>query len=62
MSSVNEIELAKAEVRYYRDRLALLRAKYYRWGLGSSPRLQQFERDLQRAERRLADVSVPRAR
>lgn len=56
MSSTSELELARAEARYYRDRVALLRAKHYRWGLGSSPRLQKLEHDLQRAERRLAEV------
>jgi hypothetical protein len=54
--SSNDLELARAEVRYQRDRLALLRAKHYRWGLGSSPRLQQLERELQRAEQRLSEI------
>lgn len=62
MTSVRELELARAEVRYHRDRLALLRAKNYRWGLGSTPRLQRFERELQRAERRLSDVHSRQAR
>jgi hypothetical protein len=48
--------LARAEERYCRDRVALLRAKHYRWGLGSSPRLEQLERELQRAEQRLSEV------
>ena len=56
MSSSNELELARAEARYARDRVALLRAKNYRWGLGSTPRLQQLERELLRAERRLSEV------
>ena len=56
MSSSNETELAQAEARYYRERVALLRAKLYRLGMGSSPRLQQLERELQRAEQRLRDV------
>lgn len=54
--STGALELARAEARYIRDRLALLRAKHYRWGLGSSPRLQQLERELERAERRVAEV------
>lgn len=62
MSSDSELELARAEVRYYRDRVALLRAKHYRWGMGSSPRLQQLERDLLRAERRLSEVRSRQAR
>jgi hypothetical protein len=57
VSSDNELELARADARYYRDRVALLRAKLYRWGSGSSPRLEQLERELQRAEQRLRDVS-----
>lgn len=56
MSYASELEMAEAETRYYRDRVALLRAKHYRWGLGTSPRLQQLERELQRAERRLSEV------
>ncbi len=56
MSSSNELELALAEWRYCRDRVALLRAKLYRWGLGSTPRLEQLERELQRAEQRLSKV------
>lgn len=54
MSARTELELARADVRYYRDRVALLRAKHYRWGLGSSRRLQELERELQRAEQRLS--------
>jgi hypothetical protein len=50
--SVSELELARAQACYYRDRVALLRAKHYRWRSGPSPRLQQLERELQRAERR----------
>jgi hypothetical protein len=56
LSSTNEIELAQADARYYRERVALLRAKLYRLGLGSSPRLQQLERELQHAEQRLRKV------
>jgi hypothetical protein len=54
--SPDTLELARAEARYYRDRVALLRAKLYRSGLGSTPRLQQLERQLQRAEQRLSEV------
>jgi hypothetical protein len=59
VSSDAELELARADARYYRDRVALLRAKLYRWGSGSSPRLEQLERELQRAEQRLRDVGSP---
>jgi hypothetical protein len=56
VSSNGEIELAQAEARYLRDRVALMRAKNYRWGLGATPRLEQLERELLRAERRLCEV------
>lgn len=58
--SSNQVELLQAEVNYYRDRTALLRAKLYRWGLGTTARLQQLERELGRAEQRLRDARVPR--
>jgi hypothetical protein len=51
----NEIELLQADARYYRDRVALLRAKLYRWGLGSTARLRELERELERAEQRLRE-------
>jgi hypothetical protein len=56
MSSGSELELAEADARYYRDRVALLRAKLYRRGYGTTPRLQQLERQLQRAEQRLLNL------
>lgn len=56
MSLKSELELARAEQRYRRDRLALLRAKQYRWGLGPSPRLRQLERELQRADERVSEI------
>jgi hypothetical protein len=56
VSSSGDLELAQAEASYYRDRVALLRAKNYRWGLGSSRRLEQLERQLLHAERRLSDL------
>jgi hypothetical protein len=62
VSLTRELEVARGEARYYHDRVALLRAKQYRWGLGSSPRLQQLERELRRAERRLSDVCSRQAR
>jgi hypothetical protein len=51
----NEIELLQADARYYHDRVALLRAKLYRWGLGSNARLRELERELERAEQRLRE-------
>ena len=56
MSSAREIELARAEVCDCHDRVALLRAQLYRWGLRPSPRLRELERQLQRAEQHLRDV------
>jgi hypothetical protein len=58
VSSHNEIEQLQAEAAYYRDRVALLRAKLYRGGLGSSARLQQLERRLVLIEERLRDARV----
>ncbi len=51
-----EIELLEADAHYYHDRVALLRAKLYRWGLGSSLSLQQLERALEQAEQRVRDA------
>lgn len=53
MSSNSEIDQLQAEAAYCRDRVALLRAKLYRWGLGTNPRLQELERALELAQRRL---------
>ena len=55
MSSARDIENLEADARYYRDRVALLRAKLYRWGQGKTPRLQELERRLAGAEQRLRD-------
>lgn len=48
-------EQLQAEVDYYRDRTALLRAKLYRWGLGSNARLKELERNAELAEQRLRE-------
>jgi hypothetical protein len=55
VSSGNEIEALQADARYYHDRVSLLRAKLYRWGLGSNARLEDLERKLERAEKRVQD-------
>ena len=55
MSSARDIELLEADARYYRDRVALLRAGLYGWGQGSTPQLQELERRLAGAERRLRE-------
>jgi hypothetical protein len=53
VSSSNGSEMLEADVRYYRERLSLLRAKLYRQGSGSSSRLRELERELELAEQRL---------
>jgi hypothetical protein len=58
----DDVDQLQADVNYCRDRVALLRAKLYRWGLGTNARLQQLERELERAQQRLRDARVrPRA-
>jgi hypothetical protein len=61
MSWRAEVELARADLRECRDRVAILRARLYRWGLRPSPRLRELEGELQLAERRLRDVSTRKA-
>jgi hypothetical protein len=56
VTSRGELEQLQADADYYHDRVALLRAKLYRWGLGSTARLQALERELERAKRRLRDA------
>ncbi len=58
MSSPSEIDQLQADAAYYHDRVALLRAKRYRWGLGTNARLQELERELERAEQRLRQARV----
>jgi hypothetical protein len=60
VSPSNEIELLQADARYYHDRVAVLRAKLYRWGLGSSARLRELDWELERAEQRLRDARCAR--
>jgi hypothetical protein len=55
VNSRKGIEQLQAEADYYRDRVALLRAKLYRSGVGSNARLQALERELERAQQRLRD-------
>ena len=57
VSSRNKIEQLQAEVDYYHDRVALLRAKLYRWGVASNARSEELERELGRAGR-LRDARV----
>lgn len=53
MSTLREIEVMQAEVNYYRDSVALLRARLYRRGGGVTPRLEELQRRLGSAEQRL---------
>ena len=53
MSSAKDIELLEADARYYHDRVALLRAKLYRWGRGATPQLRELEQRLADAEGQL---------
>jgi hypothetical protein len=55
VSSTKTIEQLQADVDYYRDRVALLRMKLYRWGQGSDGHLEELERELGRAQQRLRD-------
>lgn len=55
MTSRGLIEQLRAEIDDYRDQVALLRAKRYRWGLGSNARLRELEAALERARRRLRE-------
>src|SRR5437764_737481 len=48
----------RADADYYHARVALLRAKLYRWGLGSTPRLKALERELELAQQRLRDARL----
>ena len=53
--SSNQIEQLQADADYYHDRVALLRAKLYRWGLGTNAQLQELERELELAQERLRE-------
>jgi hypothetical protein len=56
VTSTGKIEELQAEVNYRRDRVALLRARLYRRGVGSSARLEELERALERAQTRLREA------
>ena len=51
----NQIEQLQADADYYHDRVALLRTKLYRWGLGTNAQLQELERELEIAQQRLRE-------
>jgi hypothetical protein len=48
------VHAIEAEVTYYRDSVALLRARLYRRGVAPTPRFEELERRLNSAEVRLA--------
>jgi hypothetical protein len=54
--TAKQFDALQAEADYYRDRIALLRAKLYRWGLGTNGRLRELEGRLAHAEQRLRDA------
>jgi hypothetical protein len=51
-TTANENAALEAEVNYYRDRVALLRARLYRRGIGTNDRLVELQRRLASAELR----------
>ncbi len=59
MKTLHEIEEIHAEVNHYRDSVALLRARLYRRGIGTNQRLQELERKLESAQRRLRAARAP---
>ncbi len=60
MSSLREIEAIAAERNYYRDSVALLRARLYRRGMCPTPRLEELQRRLASAEQRLRAARAAR--
>lgn len=58
MITSGAIELLRADVRDCHDHVSLLRAKLYRWGLGSNSQLQKLEGELEQAEQRLNDATA----
>jgi hypothetical protein len=53
VSSLHQIATIEAEFHYYKDSVALLRARLYRRGVGSTPRLEELQRRRDSAQRRL---------
>jgi hypothetical protein len=54
--SLKQAVRLQEEADYYRDRVALLRARLYRWGLSPTARLRELERQLELVEQRLRDA------
>ena len=53
MTSPREMAVIEAEATYYRDSVALMRARLYGRGLGTSPRFEELQRRLDSAQQRL---------
>ena len=53
MTSLQQMAAIEAEVNHYRDSVALLRARLYRRGVGTTPRLEELQRRRDSAEQRL---------
>ena len=55
LSSSSRIAQLQTDATYYRDRIALLRAKLYHWGLAPTERMRRLEHSLERTEQRLRE-------
>jgi hypothetical protein len=53
VTTLRQLEAIEAEFNYYKDSVALLRARLYRRGAGITPRLEELQRKLDSADRRL---------
>ena len=53
MTSPRELEAIEAELTYLRDSVALQRARLYRRGESTSPRMKELERRYDSAQNRL---------
>lgn len=60
MSSLHQIADLEAEVNHYRDSVALLRARLYRRAVVTNARLEELQRRLDSAERRLRAARADR--
>jgi hypothetical protein len=61
VSSAREIEAIEAEVTYYRDSVALARARQYRRGGAITPRFEELQRRLDSAQQRLRAAQAARS-
>jgi hypothetical protein len=60
VTTLQQIEAIEAEFNYYKDSVALLRARLYRRGAATTPRLVELQRKLESAERRLRAARAER--